>query len=110
MSDALSDFMIPPYVCACVSVFLPFIAHKGKRSQAEEYGVREVRPTVRHSGGKEERDESESDSRTGGEGQLYPRPDQEVRGPSRGELQDRGDGDPDDGGAGNGCISTGQKL
>lgn len=72
--NGFSEFMIFSFVRA------------GEWSEAKNCGVREVRPAVHHPGGEEEADESEGDGRTGREGELYPGPDQEVRGPSGGEL------------------------
>lgn len=67
-------------------VHVPTHACAGEWSEAEDSGVREVRPALLHPGGEEEGDESEGDGRAGREGELYPGPDQEVRRPSGGEL------------------------
>lgn len=73
------------HVCLCL---LPSLNHAclGERSEAEDSGVREVRPALHHPGGEEEGDESEGDGRTGREGELYPEFDKEVRRPPGGEL------------------------
>lgn len=59
---------------------------EGERSQAEDDGLREVRPAVFYAGGEEAGDEPEGDRRAGGEAELYPWPDQDVRRPPGAEL------------------------
>lgn len=97
-----------PFKCIPPSPYHPFTC-TGEWSEAENPGVREIRPAVLRPGREEEGDESESDSRAGREGELHPRSDEEIQRPPRGGLQDSGDGDPDDGGARDGFVPSGQE-